>query len=1043
MDIFGLKVGGTINSPLIAPLRPQVPVLEAGKHYLLETVVRTLTLGHLFTQGTSDSNEVWLEVTLRSGDRIIGHSGHQDADGSVDPWSHFINTYMLDRNGQRVDRRNAEDIFTPLYNHQIPPGAADVVHYSFVVPEDVQGTVTVAVTLNYRKFDTTYMRYIRGEEFVRNDLPVTVIASDQVSFAVAPVTSTADQISDIPVWQRWNDYGIGLLRKGERGEMRQAELAFTEVEKLGHADGPLNLARVYLKEGRLDDASQALYRAAVMQPPAYPWSLAWFTGLVNKQNGHLDEAISDFKHIINTDFAEARRREFDFSQDYRVINELAQTLVERSKIERGAANQAARTRILREAQQWFEKTLQLDPENVTAHYNLGLIHSLLGDAVKAAEHRRLHDYYRIDDNARDRAVTVHRSANPAADHAAEAVVIIDLQRDCHCYRGRALVRTVVLLTIRSGRMTAMRFSLASTLATERRRHAALSIVCLLATAGTGCSDNDPSARDSDQSPAPVFEDMAKSSGLVFNHYSGATGKYYMPEIMGAGIALLDYDGDDDLDVFVLQGRQLDPEADGDGMDAALQPGHRLYRNELNPSGKLRFSDVTESAGIGDRGYGMGVAVGDIDNDGDQDLYLTHFGDNALYMNDGSGKFHDATVRSNTEDDRFGSSAAFLDYDADGLLDLFVANYNNFSISNHQACRDFSGHQDYCDPLSYPPAVDRIFRNLGDGRFADATVATGIYEHFGTGLGVISADFNTDGAIDIYVANDNMANIYWINDGHGKFTNEALMSAVAYNADGIAEASMGVVAGDVDSDGDDDLFMTHLTMETNTLYLNDGTGNFRDATDQLNLGASSRPYTGFGTILIDYDNDGDQDLLIANGTVKRQEKGNGDRLAEYGQKNQLYRNDGTGRFEDVSEVAGESFQTSRISRGAAVGDIDNDGDLDAVISNTDGPAELLINRGEPAHHWLSVKLRGVDSNRDGAGARVALLRPNGDRLWRRAHTDGSYLSASDIRVHFGLGTDTQIRGIGVIWPAGGREIWTGIEADTRIELVEGRGQPWYE
>ena len=389
--------------------------------------------------------------------------------------------------------------------------------------------------------------------------------------------------------------------------------------------------------------------------------------------------------------------------------------------------------------------------------------------------------------------------------------------------------------------------------------------------------------------------------------------------------------------------------------------------------------------------------------------------------------------SDTEDDRFGSSAAFLDYDADGLLDLFVVNYNTAAISNNQACRNETGLQDYCDPLAYPPAVDKIFRNLGGGRFADVTTETGVHEHFGTGLGVIGADFTRDGAIDIYVANDKMANIYWINDGNGHFTNDALMSGAAYNADGVAEASMGVVAGDVDGDGDEDLFMTHLTGQTNTLYLNDGSGGFRDATAQLNLGVSSLQYTGFGTAWIDYDNDGDHDLLIVNGTVYAQETSEDDRWAKYGQRNQLYRNDGTGRFEDVSAIAGESFQLAQISRGAAVGDIDNDGDLDAVISNADGPTELLINRGEPQHHWLSVKLRGVDSNRDGAGARVALLRPSGDRIWRRAHTDGSYLSASDIRVHFGLGKNSQIKGIGVVWPSGRREIWTGIQANTRIEL----------
>ena len=429
VDIFGLKPGGTINSPLIAPLRPQVPVLEPGKQYLLETVVRSLRPGHLFTQGTADSNQVWLEATLRSGDEVIGHSGHRETEGTVDPWSHFVNVYMLDREGKRIDRRNAEDIFTPLYNHQIPPGAADVIHYGFKVPENSVGPITIEVKLNYRKFDTAYLRHIRGEDFVDNDLPITVIARDEIRF---PVSHTAESAAgkniDIPAWERWNDYGIGLLRKGQRGELRQAEHAFTQVETLGRADGPVNLTRVYLREGRIEDAAQALHRAAVFEPPGYPWLVSWFTGLVNKQNGQLDEAISNFRHVLNTDFKLARQREFDFSQDYRVINELAQTLIERAKTERGASRQQARNHSLTEAQRWFEKTLQLDPENTTAHYNLGLVHTLLGNKLQAQEHRRLHEYYRVDDNARDRAVNLHRRNNPAADHAAESVVIYNLQR---------------------------------------------------------------------------------------------------------------------------------------------------------------------------------------------------------------------------------------------------------------------------------------------------------------------------------------------------------------------------------------------------------------------------------------------------------------------------------------------------------------------------------------------------------------------------------------------------------------------------------------
>ena len=428
IDIFGLKTGGTINSPLFAPLRPQVPALKAGESYLLETVVRTLTPGHLFTQGTSDSNEVWLEVTLRNNDQLIGGSGHRQADGTVDPWSHFINVYMLDREGNRIDRRNAEDIFTALYNNQIPPGAADTVHFGFNVPDDLSGEISIEVKLNYRKFDTTYMRYIQAEKFAGNKLPITVIASDEIRF---PIESDSGPVLEgdvgISAWQRWNDYGIGLLRKGKSGELRQAEHAFKRVEELGHADGPVNLARVYLREGRLEDATQALRRAAVFDPPAYPWLLEWFSGLVNKQNGELDAAIDNFRHVLNTDFELARQREFDFSQDFRVINELAQTLLEKAKTERGADRLEARNYLLREAQHWFDKTLQFDPENTAAHYNLGLIYNMLGDDKLASEHRRLHEYYRVDDNARDRAVNLHRSTNPAADHAAEAVVIYDLQ----------------------------------------------------------------------------------------------------------------------------------------------------------------------------------------------------------------------------------------------------------------------------------------------------------------------------------------------------------------------------------------------------------------------------------------------------------------------------------------------------------------------------------------------------------------------------------------------------------------------------------------
>jgi tetratricopeptide (TPR) repeat protein len=436
VDIFGLKEDGRIDGALVAPLRPQVPSLTPGKTYLLETVVRTLKMGHLFTEGTADSNEVWLDIRATTpnadgSERVIGRSGGLGPDHRVDPWSHFINNYVLDRNGNRIDRRNAQDIFVALYNHQIPPGAADSLHYQLSLPRDVKAPVTVEVRLQYRKFDTTYMKYVYGKDKV-NDLPILTLASDRVTF---PVTggpaSVPNSAPPAPEWQRWNDYGIGLLRKGgkTKGELRQAEEAFSRVEALGRPDGPLNLARVYFAEGTVQDqAIAALKRAAAFDPPAPPWTVAWFTGQVNKQNGYLDEAIASFRSILAADNTETRRRGFDFSKDYLLIDELGQTLFERSKQERGEAGRGRRLELLHDARAQFERVLELDPENTTAHFNLDLIYRQLGEKDKAQEHAALYQKYKVDDNARDHAVTVARSNDPAANHAAEAIVIYDLNR---------------------------------------------------------------------------------------------------------------------------------------------------------------------------------------------------------------------------------------------------------------------------------------------------------------------------------------------------------------------------------------------------------------------------------------------------------------------------------------------------------------------------------------------------------------------------------------------------------------------------------------
>ena len=446
VDLFGVREGGQIDGKLIAPLRPEVPALVPGKTVLLETVIRTLKMGHLFTQGTVDSNEVWLDVTVTSGGRVIGRSGAIDSerDNEVDPWSHFVNVFLLDRDGNRIDRRNAQDIFTPLYNHQIPPGAGQTVHYELTLPEELDAPVTVDIKLQYRKFDQRYMDIvaksneklgliIRGHQPgqpYNNELPIVTLASDRVTFPVEGVEATIDNpVPDFPLWQRWNDYGIGLLLKG-KAELRQATEAFTAVEKLDRWDGPMNLARVYNTEGRLDDAVAALQRAEeYSNEPGYPrWTWAWLSGAINRQQGQLDEAVLNLRSVLQDSTPEMQERKFDFSLDYEVINLLGQTLFDLGRLRLRQERLAEARSHWQDAINQFEKTLEIDSENVTAHHNLQLLYTELGQPERAAEHGRLHAVYKVDDNAQGRAVRLARQKYPAANHAAEAVVKYPLQR---------------------------------------------------------------------------------------------------------------------------------------------------------------------------------------------------------------------------------------------------------------------------------------------------------------------------------------------------------------------------------------------------------------------------------------------------------------------------------------------------------------------------------------------------------------------------------------------------------------------------------------
>ena len=546
------------------------------------------------------------------------------------------------------------------------------------------------------------------------------------------------------------------------------------------------------------------------------------------------------------------------------------------------------------------------------------------------------------------------------------------------------------------------------------------------------------------SSIPLFREAAEEVGLKFHHFPGTMGQYFMPEIMGAGVALFDYDNDGDLDVYLVQGTMLDPSEDPRKAKfpppPGWKPGNRLFRNLLSETGKLEFVDVTEKAGVGHVGYGMGVAVGDYDNDGFQDLYVTNFGHNVLYHNNGDGTFTDVTVQAGVDDPRWSTSAAWVDYDRDGRLDLFVANYLDFTVKGNKQCYASTGERDYCTPKMYQPVPARLFHNRGDGTFEDVTESAGIGAAIGPGLGVVCADFNSDGWPDIYVANDGAAAHLWINQRNGTFKEQGLLSGTAYNAEGAPQAGMGVAAGDFDNDGDEDIFKTNLTNEGGNLYVNDGRANFYDASAEFGLLQPTVPYTGFGTEWFDYDNDGYLDLFIANGAVNRIESLRGSPYP-FHQNNQLFRNEGDGKkFREITGVAGPALALSEVSRGAAFGDVNNDGAIDVVVANNNGPARLLLNqtRSLNHNHWLAVRLEAANGNRFAIGAKVE-VRLRGRKLLRRAHTDGSYLSANDVRVHFGLGESAKIERLTVLWPDGRGEEWDRVDADRMVIIRQGTGR----
>jgi hypothetical protein len=563
-----------------------------------------------------------------------------------------------------------------------------------------------------------------------------------------------------------------------------------------------------------------------------------------------------------------------------------------------------------------------------------------------------------------------------------------------------------------------------------------SFLVLLASLGLGCHSSPSNSAVEDSASPAWFQAITEKSGLRFTHNAGSVVDYFMPQIMGSGAAFLDFNNDDRLDIYLLQ---------NGGPKGAK---NRLYQQM--PDGTFR--DVSEGSGLDIAGYNMGVAVGDVNNDGWPDVLVTGYKEVRLFLNNGNGKFTDVTAESGLKNTSWAMSASFLDYDRDGWLDLVVVNYVDYDHSHR--CNGPSGLRDYCGPNTFPGMAASLFHNLTNQQrkdkgasktvhFEDVTKSSGLAQKPGPGLGVVCADFNGDGWPDILAANDGKANHLWINQRDGTFQDEAKTRGLAYNGHGITQGNMGIALGDTDGDGLFDVFITHLTEETNTLWRQGPRGLFKDRTVTAALAAPAWRGTGFGTVLADFNHDGALDLALVNGRVLRGLEQLGEGIdpfwIPYVERNQLFANDGSGRFRDLS--ATDPFgQLLAVSRGLACGDIDGDGALDLLVTTVEGPARLYRNVAPKEGHWLVVRAIDPALHRDADGAVVTVQAAG--RRWQGILNPGhSYLCSNDPRVHFGLGSVDRVDSIQVSWPDGNsaEEIFPGGEVDRFVVLRRGDGK----
>jgi hypothetical protein len=547
-------------------------------------------------------------------------------------------------------------------------------------------------------------------------------------------------------------------------------------------------------------------------------------------------------------------------------------------------------------------------------------------------------------------------------------------------------------------------------------------LCLLAAVAWSAAPKAPAPASG---PDIRFTDITAAAGIKFTHNSGRTGKKYLPETLGSGAALFDADGDGWLDVLLINSRDWKPKANKKSLPA-------LYRNNHNGT----FTDVTKGSGLDAELYGMGVAVADYDNDGREDVYVTALEGDRLYHNEGGGKFKNVTAAAGIRNAVFGTSAAWLDYDRDGKADLFVANYVQWSPEKDLWCSLDGATKSYCTPESYQGTSSKLYRNLGNGTFADVSAKAGVGDPSSKSLGVAVLDVNGDGWPDLFVANDTQPNKLYRNQKNGTFIEEGLQAGVAFGEDGVARGAMGVDAADYDRSGRQHLLVGNFSNEMLALYHNEGNGVFVDEAPASAVGRESLLTLTFGVFFFDYDLDGLPDIFAANGHIE-EEIGRVQPRVQYKQPPLVFRNLGGGKFAPVTAKLGPDLSRPIVARGAAYGDIDHDGDLDVLVTTNGGPAYLFRNDGGNRNHWLSVRTVGAKSSRDGLGAVVRVASAAG-KQWGMVRSGSSYCSQSDLALTFGLGRDTKVATLEVEWPSGVKQRFTDLPADRLVTVDEAKG-----